>query len=155
MTTAADIMHQNAQCIDEGETLDVAARMMRDMGVGALPICGSDKRLKGIITDRDIVLRCVAEGRDCRTTTAADLAQGTPFWVDEEAEISEVLQGMIEHRIKRVPVIRDHQLTGIISESDLARALPEQQLAQFVEAMKSGPADQVPGAGTRPHLTHH
>ncbi|MBB6173158.1 CBS domain-containing protein [Nocardiopsis mwathae] len=155
MTTAADIMHSDVQCIDEDQTLDVAAQMMRNLGVGSLPICGNDRKLKGIITDRDIVIRCVAEGRDCRSTTAAELAQGKPFWVDEDADIDVVLQGMIEHRIKRVPVIRDFRLTGIISEADLARHLPEQRLGKLIEAMKSGPADQVPGAGDRPHLTAH
>src|SRR5690606_24671010 len=62
MTTARDFMHPGAECIGENETLADAARKMRDMHVGSLPICGSDNRLHGIITDRDIVVKCVAEG---------------------------------------------------------------------------------------------
>ncbi|MCW2934689.1 MAG: hypothetical protein JWM19_5651, partial [Actinomycetia bacterium] len=62
MTTARDIMHAGAECIGEHATLAEAARRMRDLDVGALPVCGDDDRLRGIITDRDIVLKCVATG---------------------------------------------------------------------------------------------
>ena len=76
MTTARDIMHTGAQCITEDQTLAEAAQMMRDLGVGSLPICGNDKKLHGIITDRDIVIKAVAEGLVLTTRTAGDLAQG-------------------------------------------------------------------------------
>jgi len=61
MTTARDIMHAGAECIGQNQTLTDAARMMRDLNVGALPICGDDDRLHGSITDRDIVMKCIAE----------------------------------------------------------------------------------------------
>ena len=61
MTTARDIMHAGAECIGQNQTLTDAARMMRDLNVGALPICGDDDRLHGSITDRDIVIKCIAE----------------------------------------------------------------------------------------------
>ena len=64
MTTARDIMHTGAQCIGEDQTLMEAAQMMRDLGVGSLPICGNDKKFHRIITDRDIVIKAVAEGKD-------------------------------------------------------------------------------------------
>jgi len=80
MTTARDIMHVGAECIGEHETLAQAARRMRDLDVGALPVCGDDDRLHGIITDPgDIVIRCVAAGGDPQAVTAGDLAQGRPF----------------------------------------------------------------------------
>jgi CBS domain-containing protein len=75
MSTARDLMHAGAECIGESDTLEKAARMMRDLRVGALPICGNDDRLKGIITVRDIVVRCVAEGGDPRSMTAREMAQ--------------------------------------------------------------------------------
>ena len=71
MTTARDVMHSGAECIDVGETLAAAAQKMRNLHVGALPICGRDNRLHGIITDRDIVVRCIADGQDPKTMTAA------------------------------------------------------------------------------------
>jgi CBS domain-containing protein len=132
------MMHLGAECIQEDQTLDVAARMMRDMDVGSLPICGSDERLAGIITDRDIVCRCIAEGHDPSTMTAMDLAMGTPIWVDADADEEEVLTLMGDNRIRRLPVIEDHRLVGMISEVDLARSMSEDRLAQFVEKVYAG-----------------
>jgi CBS domain-containing protein len=130
---ARDIMHPGAECIGEGDTVAAAAQRMRDLGIGSLPVCGTDDRLHGILTDRDIVLRCVAEGRDPAMVRAGDLAEGTLFWVEATAGIGEVLQQMENHQVKRLPVIESHRLVGIITEADLARSLDEHRLAQFVE----------------------
>jgi len=130
---ARDIMHPGAECIGEGDSVAVAARKMRDLGVGSLPICGDDDRLHGILTDRDIVLRCIAEGRDPAQVRAGDLAQETLIWVEVTAAVGEVLQQMEDHRVKHLPVIENHRLAGIITEADLARNLDEHRLAEFVE----------------------
>jgi len=130
---ARDIMHPGAECITEDDTLATAAQRMRALGVGSLPICGADDRLHGIITDRDIVVRCIAEGRDPAQMRAADLAQGTVYWVDAAADVDEVLREMEDHQIKRLPVIDNHRLVGVISEADIARNLSEDRLAEFVE----------------------
>jgi CBS domain-containing protein len=135
MTKARDIMHAGADCIGQNQTLAEAARMMRDLGVGALPICGDDDRLHGIITDRDIVIKCVAEGADPASMTAEQLAQGTPVFVEADDDVSEVLGLMGQRQVKRVPVVQDRRLVGMISEADLARNLPEDQLGQFVEML--------------------
>ena len=91
MTTAREIMHSGARCVGEDETLQTAAQMMRDLRVGSLPICGRDDRLHGMLTDRDIVLHCCAEGRDAAEVTAGEVAAGTPHWVAADADMSEVL----------------------------------------------------------------
>jgi CBS domain-containing protein len=130
---ARDIMHQGAECIPADSTVAAAAAKMRELGVGSLPICGADDRLHGILTDRDIVIKCIAEGRDPAQTRAADLAQGTVFWVEASADIGEVLHQMQDHQVRRLPVIDNHRLVGIISEADLARNLDEHRLAEFVE----------------------
>jgi CBS domain-containing protein len=78
MATAREIMHPDAACIDENETVNTAAYRMRDLPVGSLPICGTDGKLRGIITDRDLVVHCIAENSDPRTGTAGQLARGTP-----------------------------------------------------------------------------
>lgn len=135
MTTARDIMHAGAECIGEDGTLQDAAQRMRDLDVGALPICGDDDRLQGIITDRDIVTKCVASGADPATVTASELAQGAPVSIDSMADVAQVLNLMEEHRIRRLPVIDSHRVIGMISEADLARHLPEQAVGQFVEAI--------------------
>ncbi len=138
MTTARDIMHVGAECVGEHQNLQHAAQRMRDLGVGALPICGDDDRLHGIITDRDIVTKVIALGVDPAHTTAGELAQGTPVTIDSQADVTEVLNSMEEHKIRRLPVIENHRLVGMISEADLARHLPEESVGQFVEAICAG-----------------
>ncbi|MEU9848274.1 CBS domain-containing protein [Streptomyces sp. NPDC047985] len=135
MTTAREIMHIGATCIGENETLADAARKMKELGIGALPVCGEDDRLHGIITDRDIVVKCLAQGKDPGTVTAGRLEQGKPITVDADADTEGVLRTMEEHRIRRLPVIENHRLVGMISEADLARHLPEEQVGHFVEAV--------------------
>ncbi len=132
-------MHSGCECVPEHETLDRAAQLMREHDVGSLPICGDDNRLTGIITDRDIVVKCIAAGRDPATMTAADLAQGTPVWVGSDADSEEVLQLMEEHAIRRLPVIEEHELVGIISEADLATRLPAEKVAEFAHAVYTAP----------------
>ncbi len=128
---ARDVMHEGVQCIGEHESLRVASQMMCDLGVGALPICGDDDRLKGIITDRDIVVLCCAHGMDIDQTTAGELARGL-VWVDADASLEEALFAMEQHHIKRLPVLEDRRLAGIISEADLAKELADSKLAEFV-----------------------
>ncbi|MFI6596976.1 CBS domain-containing protein [Nonomuraea sp. NPDC050536] len=127
---ARDLMSAGAECIAAHETLDRAAQMMRDLAVGALPICGPDDRLTGIITDRDIVIKCVAAGHDPSRITAAELATGL-VWIPADATVEEALARMVEHQIRRLPVIDNHRIIGMISEADLAKHLPDAQLADF------------------------
>ncbi|MBA2806869.1 CBS domain-containing protein [Streptomyces sp. KM273126] len=135
MTTAREIMHTGATCVQESETLEDAARRMSELDVGALPVCGPDDRLHGIITDRDIVVKCLAKGKDPKAMHAGQLAQGKPITIDAEADTDQVLRAMEEHRIRRLPVIDNHRLVGMISEADLARRLPEDKVGHFVEVV--------------------
>ncbi|MET9680682.1 CBS domain-containing protein [Streptomyces coeruleorubidus] len=135
MTTAGDIMHRGAQWIPAHETLDRAAQLMRELNVGALPISDENERLCGILTDRDIVVGCVALGHDPAQVTAGEMAKGTPRWIDADADVGEVLHEMQEHQIRRLPVIRDKRLVGMISEADLARHLEGDQIASWAESV--------------------
>ncbi|MDX3076039.1 CBS domain-containing protein [Streptomyces sp. NPDC088354] len=132
MTTAKQIMHPGARAIPATESLDRAAQLMRELHVGALPVHGSDDRMMGIITDRDIVVKCVAAGRDPSKVTCGDLCEGTPRWIDAEADVNDVLSEMETHRIKRLPVVENKKLIGMITEADLARHLTDEQIAEFV-----------------------
>ncbi|MEV7176073.1 CBS domain-containing protein [Kitasatospora sp. NPDC093679] len=140
MTTASDIMHRGAQCIDADQTLMAAAKMMRDMEVGALPICGPDGMLKGIITDRDIVVKCLAAGKDPSTMMAMDLA-GHLHCVKASDDMEAVLKKMEQHQIRRMPVIEDGRLVGMISEADLAmghregQRLTDRQIIEFMDSI--------------------
>ncbi|MFD4374574.1 CBS domain-containing protein [Streptomyces sp. NPDC058486] len=131
MTTAKDIMHPGAQWIPAHETLDRAAQMMRNLNVGALPVADENERLCGIVTDRDIVLRCVAMGHDPAKVTCGEIVQGTPRWIDAGADVGAVLEEMQSHQIRRLPVIENKRLVGMISEADLAQQLSDEQLKAF------------------------
>jgi len=135
MTTAGDIMHRGAQWIPAHQTLDRAAQLMRNLNVGALPISDQNERLCGILTDRDIVVGCVAMGHDPAEVTAGEMARGTPRWIDANADVSEVLHEMQEHQIRRLPVIDDKRLVGMISEADLAQNLTDDQIATWAESV--------------------
>lgn len=139
MTTAKDIMHSGARWIPAHETLDRAAQLMREHNVGALPVSanGDSDRMVGIITDRDIVVECVAKGHDPAKITAGDLAQGTPRWIEAEADVNAVLEEMQTHRIRRLPVVENKKLVGMISEADLAQHLTEEQIAGWAEKVYS------------------
>ncbi|MFJ9027361.1 CBS domain-containing protein [Streptomyces sp. NPDC102274] len=132
MTTAKDIMHTGAQWIPAHETLDRAAQLMRELDVGALPIADQEERLTGILTDRDIVVGCVAMGHDPAQTTAGEMAHGTPRWIDANADVDEVLYEMQSNQIRRLPVIEKKRLVGMISEADLAQHLSDGQLASWM-----------------------
>jgi len=128
-------MHAGAECIGERQTLQQAARQMRDLNVGALPICSDDDRLLGIVTDRDIVVKCIANAVDPGTVPASQLAQGKPVTTGPTTDVNEVLQLMEQNQIRRLPVIDNQRVVGMISEADLARHLPEQAVGKFVEAI--------------------
>jgi CBS domain-containing protein len=133
MSAVREFMTTDARCVRESESLVNAARMMMDLDCGALPICGDDGKLKGMITDRDIVLKCVAAGRDPGQMMARDLASGKPFCVDADANVDAAIDMMEKHQVRRLPVISDHKLVGIISQGDIARNYSEQRVGELVE----------------------
>ena len=132
MTVARDIMTPDPQCVKEDETLVDAARMMRDLDVGALPICGNDNRLKGMLTDRDIVVKCIADGGDPSTVVAGSLAEGKPITIGADVDIRDALIVMSDHQVRRLPVIDEHDLVGIISQADIALSLSATETAETV-----------------------
>ena len=139
MTTAREIMTEGAECVGENETLLDAARKMRDLDVGALPICGEDDRLKGMVTDRDIVVRCIAEGGNPASTTAGSLGGFEVVTIGADDSVEEALRTMKDHKVRRLPVIDGHRLVGMVSQADVARSLPEDKVGDLVEAISSAP----------------
>jgi CBS domain-containing protein len=137
MTTAREIMTPDATCVGENDTLADAARKMADLNVGSLPICGSDNRLKGMITDRDIVIKAIAAGRDPKDVTAGELAQGKPVTIGADDDAGEILQTMSDHQVRRLPVIDGHQLVGIVAVADVARALPDRPVGDLIDALSA------------------
>jgi CBS domain-containing protein len=141
MTTARDIMTGSAECVSTTDTLADAARKMRDLDVGALPICGESNRLEGMLTDRDIVVRCVADGGDPSSVKVSELAEGKPVTIGADDSVEETLRTMKDHGVRRLPVIDGHDLVGIVSQADVAKNLPEDKIGDLVEAISSAPAN--------------
>ena len=139
MAIARDIMTPNVECSSSDDTVVDAARKLRDLGVGALPICGPDDRLAGMITDRDITIRVVAEGRDPSTVKVSELAEGKPATIGADDSVEEALATMSKHGVRRLPVIDGQRLVGIVSQADVARNLPEDKVGDLVDAISSAP----------------
>lgn len=135
MTTAREIMTGGAECARTTDTVADAARKMRDLGVGALPICGEDDKLAGVITDRDIVLRCVADAHDVEEMTVQEYADGKPVTIGADDDVEEALRTMMDHELRRLPVIDGHDLVGMLTQADLARALPADKVGELVGAI--------------------
>ncbi|MCX7522366.1 CBS domain-containing protein [Microbacterium sp. STN6] len=135
MTTAKDIMTPGVECIGENESLEAAAKKMRDLDVGVLPICGDDNRLTGILTDRDIVVKCLADGGDPRETSAGSLAQGKPVTIGADDEIEEALDTMKQHQVRRLPVIDGHDLVGMVSQADIALNIDDDRVGELLEKL--------------------
>ena len=139
MTTAREIMTGGAECIKTTDTLADAAKKMRDLDVGALPICGEDDRLHGILTDRDIVVKCIAEGGDPSQHTAGELAQGKPVTIGADDDLDEALETMASSDVRRLPVIDGHRLVGMLSQADLAKHLPGDKVGRLVGNISAAP----------------
>jgi CBS domain-containing protein len=141
--TAREVMTPNAECIGENETLLDAARKMADMGFGAMPICGEDNRLKGMLTDRDIVVKALAKGKDPGSTRAGELGEGKPVTIGADDSLDEALHTMARYKVRRLPVIDGHDLVGIIALADVARQLDDDSSkGDLIQAISEGPAQQ-------------
>jgi CBS domain-containing protein len=136
--TARDVMTPNAECVGENETLLDAAKRMADRGFGSMPICGEDNRLKGVLTDRDIVVKALAQGRDPGSTRAGELGEGKPVTIGADDSIQEALKTMAQYKVRRLPVIDGHDLVGIIAVADIVRELTDDEAkGNLIQAISS------------------
>ena len=125
--TARDVMTPDAQCVGEDDSVTDAAKKLAELGVGAMPICGNDDRLKGVLTDRDIVVEVLAQGKDPDSTKAGEIGDGKPVTIGADDSVSEALKTMKEHTVRRLPVIDGHDLVGIVSIADLAQNIDDEE----------------------------
>ena len=132
---ARDIMSPNTECVGENESVLDAAKKLAQLDVGSMPICGEDERLKGMLTDRDIVVKVLAKGKDPAGTKAAEIAQGdgTVVMVGADDPIEEALRTMTSHKVRRLPVIAGTTLVGMLAQADLARSGDDSAVGQTVE----------------------
>jgi CBS domain-containing protein len=137
MTTAREIMTPDAVCVRSSDTVLDAARKMAELSVGALPICGEDNRLKGMLTDRDIVVKVIAQGKEARAVHASELAQGKPVTIGADDSAQEIMKTMAEHKVRRLPVIDGHDLVGMVAQADVARALDRPEVGDLLQALST------------------
>ncbi|MDN5731395.1 MAG: CBS domain-containing protein [Yaniella sp.] len=137
MLTARDIMTPSAQCIRENDSLEQAAQMMRDLDVGALPICGEDNRLKGMLTDRDIAVLAVAEGRNPETVNAGEFGKEKPVTIGADDSIDNAIATMKEYKVRRLPVIDGKDLVGMVAQADIARHISDDKVGDLVELISN------------------
>ena len=128
-----DVMTSNPRTIAPSTTVQEAARLMRDEDVGPIPIVDGGS-VVGILTDRDIVLRVVAEGKDPTSTAAADVASRDLVTVDPEQTLDEALRLMAKHQVRRLPVCEeDGKLVGIVAQADVALEGEDRLTGEVVE----------------------
>ena len=124
MSNVSDIMSTDVQVVEPQDSLRHAAELMQELDVGALPVCDGE-RLLGMLTDRDITVRGVAQGLDPDATAVSDIMTGEVQFATADQDTAEVMRVMGDKQIRRMPVVdQDRRLIGIVSITDLALRQP-------------------------------
>lgn len=121
MMKVSDIMSDRVVTIDEREPVIAAARLLKRMNLGALPVTDRGGKLVGMLTDRDIVLRCVALGGDARTMTAGDVMTRGVVTATPDVKVDDAARRMGRGQVRRLPVVESGKLVGMLSLADMAR----------------------------------
>ena len=140
MTTTREIMTPEADWIDLSATVADAARRMGNSDYGALPVCDGEGHLQGVVTDRDIVVRVVATGDDPDSVQISDLLEGGEvITIGADDDVEEAIRTMKVHGVRRLPVIDGAELVGMVSQADIARALPDARVGDLVGSISDAP----------------
>lgn len=132
-TTIQKVMTPDPTTVEPSASVVEAARVMKSEDVGPVPICQGD-RLLGVVTDRDIVIRVVAEGKDPQSTSVSDIASTELVTVDPQQTLDEALRLMAQHQVRRLPVVEeDGKLVGIVAQADVALQGVDAETGQTVE----------------------
>jgi CBS domain-containing protein len=135
---AREIMSPGVEYLKTTETAADAASRLASTGVGAVPVCESDGHLAGMVTDRDIVIKVVAAGKDPKATPLGDLAdQEEVVTIGADDSVEEAAETMKRHQVRRLPVIDGEDVVGLVSQADLARALQPEQVGDLLAAISS------------------
>lgn len=142
-----EIMTENPACCTPETTVQQVAQMMAECDCGEIPICDEQRKLVGVVTDRDIACRAVAKGKDPARTTARDVMSSPAITVTPETSAEDSAALMEENRVRRIPVVDASGVCcGIVSQADIARALPEQHTGKTVRGV-SQPTQTASGVG--------
>ena len=128
-----ELMTVKPRTVKQGDSIVDAAKLMKGEDTGVAPIVDGD-RLVGVITDRDIAIRVVAEGRDPQSTKVEEVASQNVVTVDPQQDLDEALRLMAQHQLRRLPVVEeDGKLVGIIAPADVARHADAERTGEVVE----------------------
>jgi CBS domain-containing protein len=140
VTTAREIMSKGAEFASPDDTVQDVARKLAQHDIGALPVCNADRRLEGMITDRDIAVKVVAEGLDPGSTAVRDICAPTEVvTIGADDSVEAALSTMKDHAVRRLPVIDGQEVIGMVSQADVATHLPEEKVGELVEAISAAP----------------
>jgi CBS domain-containing protein len=132
VTQIRDLMTENPSSCERTTPVAEAAKVMAREDVGPIPVVDGD-RLVGLVTDRDLVLRVLAEGRDPQSTTVGEVASSALVTVSPDDSLDQALKLLAQHQVRRLPVVEDDRLVGIVAQADIARHADEVQTGEVVE----------------------
>lgn len=135
MTTAREIMTAGSEYLKEDATVSQAAQRLAEGSIGAVPVCDASGHLRGVVTDRDLVVEVVAAGKDPANTKVIDLVHGEAVTIGADDSVEEAISTMQDHKVRRLPVIDGTRLVGMVSQADIARSCPPDKVGQLVAAI--------------------
>jgi CBS domain-containing protein len=127
-----DVMTPGPETIQADRPVAEAAKLMKSADAGMIPVLSNGKLL-GTVTDRDIVVRVIAEGKDPQSVTAGEIATTDPVTVEPQQDLEEALHLMARHQVRRLPVVENGRLVGVLAQADVAREGDERQVGETVE----------------------
>jgi CBS domain-containing protein len=133
MTQVREVMTSKPASCSAQDSIADAARAMASEDVGPIPVVEEGDQLVGVLTDRDIVVRVVAEGRDPQSTSVGDVASFDPATVSPDEDLDRALQLLADRRVRRLPVVEGGKLVGIVAQADIARRGEDMKTGQVVE----------------------
>ncbi len=135
MTSAREIMTRGSDFLKEDATVAEAAKRLAEASIGAVPVCDTVGHLRGVVSDRDLVVEVVAAGKDPANTKLGDLVHGEAVTIGADDSVEDAIRTMQDHKVRRLPVIDGTQLVGMISQADVARSCPPEQVGKLVAAI--------------------
>lgn len=137
MTSAREIMTAGIEYLKDDASAADAAKRFAQQSIGAAPVCDADGHLRGVVSDRDIVVEVIAEGKDPTATKLRDLVHGEAVTIGADDSVEEAIRTMQDHGVRRLPVIDGTQLVGMISQADIARSCPPEQVGHLIAAIST------------------
>lgn len=132
-----DMMHKGAECVAPNATLQQVARKMRDHDIGAIPVCEGGKPM-GIVTDRDVTIRALANGKDSGTLLAKDVMSKNLVFCRDTEEAEDAIRIMEDNQVRRLPVLDEAQkLVGMVSLGDISHALSRDLAGEVTKAVSA------------------